>query len=214
MQIVKMGHPTLRRVADPIADPTAPEVAALARSMIAAMDAAPGVGLAAPQVAVARRLIVFRVPDGRRMADEPAGPIDPVVLINPEIHPLDARVGWAWEGCLSIPGLTGRVPRWHRIGYRGLDLTGAVVERDVVGFHARVVQHEVDHLDGVLYMDRMPSLHDLIFDDQRAIARPQTAAPTGTAAGGVGTAVTGAGAVAVDTGVAGSPPVTEATHGR
>lgn len=154
LPIARMGNPILRVPAAPVADPTDPAVARLAADMIATMLDAPGVGLAAPQVSEPLRLIVFRVPADRGEGEEVAT----TVLVNPVIEPLGDETALGWEGCLSIPGLRGLVPRWTRIRYRGNGLDGARIEREVSGFHARVVQHEVDHLDGVLYLDRMDDL--------------------------------------------------------
>jgi peptide deformylase len=164
LKIVGMGHPVLRRIADPVADPGDPEIARLAEDMIETMRDAPGIGLAAPQVYRPLRLIVFEVPPGRQEEGEPPAPEGPTVLINPEIVPLLDDTVLGMEGCLSIPGLRGLVPRWRRIGYRGLGLDGQVIEREAEGLHARVVQHEVDHLDGVLYLDRLRDLTDLAVD--------------------------------------------------
>lgn len=154
-KIARLGHPILRRKADPIPDPTAPDVAALARDMIETMLDAPGVGLAAPQIYESRRIVVFRVPPGRQAIDEPAGPEGIVVLIDPEIDILDPTPVEDIEGCLSIPDLRGIVARPKRILYRGFGLDGTPIVREASGFHARVVCHEVDHLDGILFLDRM-----------------------------------------------------------
>ena len=155
LKIARMGHPVLLRPCDPVPDPGAPEIRRLVADMMETMEDAPGVGLAAPQVHVPLRLFVFRVPDGRRETDPEDTPLDNAVLINPEVELLtDDRV-LRWEGCLSIPGLRAAVPRAPRIRYRGLDLEGRTVERVVSGFHAGVVQHEYDHLDGILYPMRM-----------------------------------------------------------
>jgi peptide deformylase len=160
-RIVRMGDPVLLRVADPIVDPTTPEIRALAEQMAATMHAAPGVGLAAPQIGLSTRIIVFIVPE-HRTTGHPGDRAEALnVLINPEITPLDDEIVLGWEGCLSIPGLKGEVPRHGRIGYRGLDLEGRLVEREATGFHARVVQHEVDHLNGILYPSRMTNLAKL-----------------------------------------------------
>lgn len=156
-----LGAPVLRSRAAPITDPTAPEIAALAASMAATMTANQGVGLAAPQVGLSQRLIVFYVPESR--ADDAAAlPLQ--VLINPEFTPLSETLVDGLEGCLSLPGLRGMVPRWQRIGYRGLGLDGQPVEREAEGFHARVVQHEIDHLDGVMYPDRMQDFSTLVHE--------------------------------------------------
>ena len=167
LKIARMGHPVLRRVADPVSDPTDPEIRRLLADMAETMADACGAGLAAPQVHAPLRIILFHVPAERATlegeADRPRGLS---VLINPEVEPLGAEMVPGWEGCLSIPGLRGIVPRFAHIRYRGIDAEGNPVEREAKGFHARVVQHEVDHLDGILYLDRMPSLALLTFNEE------------------------------------------------
>ncbi|KAA0681021.1 peptide deformylase [Roseomonas genomospecies 6] len=162
LKIARMGHPVLRKVAAPVPDPTAPEIRRLASDMIDTMLDAPGVGLAAPQVHESLRMIVFRVP-GERSGGESVGP---TVLINPVVEPLGDALVTGLEGCLSIPELRGIVPRFVRIRYRGVGLDGEPIEREAEGFHARVIQHECDHLDGVLYIDRMTDLRYLAFKDE------------------------------------------------
>jgi len=154
LKIARMGHPVLARIAEPVADVAAPEIQRLIDDMIETMRDAGGAGLAAPQVHVPLRLVVFHAPAAR--TGDAAVPL--TVLINPVIQPLDADSQVGYEGCLSLPGLTGAVPRWRRIRYTGLDRHGQAVEREAEGFHARVVQHECDHLDGMLYPQRMPDL--------------------------------------------------------
>lgn len=179
LKIARMGHPVLARKADPIPDPTYPEIRRLAADMVETMEDAQGTGLAAPQVHVPLRMVVFFVDDARAAA-ESGGPGDGVaegvlaedgavpltVMVNPEIEPLDERREEGWEACLSVPELAGRVPRWHRIRYRFTDLKGARHERIASGFHARVVQHECDHLDGVLYPQRMRDMRTLVFSSE------------------------------------------------
>lgn len=164
LKIALMGHPVLRRRADPVADPTAPEIARLAEDMVETMIDAQGVGLAAPQIYRSQRIIVFRVPQERVAEGEPQPPPGIVTLANPEIEPLDDRLDYGVEGCLSIPGIRGIVPRFHRIRYRGLALDGSTLVAEAAGFHARVVQHEVDHLDGIVYLQRMDDLTRLAFE--------------------------------------------------
>lgn len=178
LKIARMGHPVLRGVAEPVADPTAPEIRNLVSDMVATMVDAPGVGLAAPQVHAPIRLVVFRVPPHR--ADDPDaaegspyGPVPLTVLVNPEIEFLSEPTELDWESCLSIPGLTGLVPRAPRIGYRGTTPSGETIEREAVGFHARVLQHECDHLDGMLYPMRVPDLTKFGFLDVIDRYRPQ-----------------------------------------
>ncbi|MEQ8653528.1 MAG: peptide deformylase [Kiloniellales bacterium] len=159
LKIARMGHPVLRQVAKPVADPKAPEIKRLVRDMLETMDDASGTGLAAPQVHVPLRLVVFFISPN---PDLPDG-LPLTVLINPEITPLSEAKVLGWEGCLSVPDLAGEVPRYSEIRYRGFDLEGNPIEREARGYHARVVQHEVDHLDGILYPQRMEDLSQLIF---------------------------------------------------
>jgi peptide deformylase len=162
LKIARMGHPVLTHPAQPVEDPDAAAVRRLIADMAATMVDAEGIGLAAPQVHQSLRLILFL--DGADRDDLER--TRPIVLINPEIEPLDPALEAGWEGCLSIPGLRGLVPRHARIGYRGLGADGRTIEREATGLHARVVQHEVDHLDGVLYPMRMPDLRHLTFETE------------------------------------------------
>jgi peptide deformylase len=153
-EILKMGDPRLLRVAQPVADPRAPEIRALVDDLFETMRAVNGAGLAAPQIGVDLQLVVFGFPKGnQRYPDAP--PVPETILVNPTIEPLDERMEEGWEGCLSVPGLRGVVPRHARIRYRGVDLEGRPIDREAEGFHARVVQHECDHLLGVLYPMRI-----------------------------------------------------------
>jgi peptide deformylase len=155
LKIAHMGHPVLLRHCDPVPDPGAPEIRRLVADMIATMEDAPGVGLAAPQVYVPLRLFVFRVP-GDRTGDDPDDlPLGTTVLINPVLELLSDDRVLNWEGCLSIPGLRAAVPRAPRVRYSGVDCDGNLQEREVSGLHARIVQHEYDHLDGILYTMRV-----------------------------------------------------------
>ena len=162
LKIARMGHPVLVRPADPIEDPTAEPVRRLVGHMAETMFDAEGIGLAAPQVYQPVRLILFFDAEERGAAQVRP----PMALINPEIEPLDEALEPGLEGCLSIPGLRGVVPRHAHIGYRGLGLDGRPIEREARGLHARVVQHEVDHLDGVLFPMRMADLRQLTFDSE------------------------------------------------
>src|SRR3546814_117601 len=160
LKIARMGHPVLRRRADPVPDPTAPEIRLLVEDMLETMGDAGGTGLAAPQVHVPLRLVVFFVAGRRAALEDGVGRADVplTVLINPEIEPLTGETALGPEACLSVPGLVGQVPRWTRIRYRGLTLEGVPLVREAEGFHARVVQHECDHLAGVPYPQRMTDL--------------------------------------------------------
>ena len=162
LKIARMGHPVLARVADPVAEPTEPEICRLVEDMIETMSDAPGIGLAAPQVHVPLRIVVFFVPAGRTApgdepGEKPAG-VPLTVLINPTIQPLSDVLAEDWEGCLSLPGMIGLVPRYTHIRYCGLNLRGEAIDVEARGMHARVVQHECDHLDGLLYPRRMTDL--------------------------------------------------------
>lgn len=152
--ILKMGDPRLLRVAQPVQAFDTEELHRLVYDLQETMRAANGAGLAAPQIGVDLQLVVFGSGDANpRYPDRPAVP--PTVLINPVITPLGSEEEEDWEGCLSVPGLRGKVPRWTRIRYSGFDLYGDPIDRTVEGFHARVVQHECDHLLGKLYPMRM-----------------------------------------------------------
>ncbi len=171
LKIARMGHPVLARVAEPVADPTAPDIRALVADMVETMIDANGAGLAAPQVYVPKRVVIFqappeRAPEGLDEAEVFDHTAALTVLINPEIEVLTTELEPGWEGCLSVPGLRGLVPRYTEILYRGYGLDGLPVERRARGFHARVVQHECDHLDGVLYPQRMTDLGELIFESE------------------------------------------------
>ena len=159
LKIARMGHPILDQPAARVDDPTAPEVRRLVADMIETMYDAPGIGLAAPQVHVPLRIVVFYLPPGRGGEEVPL-----TALINPVIEPLEGEMLPGWEGCLSVPGLRGLVPRHSRIRYTGVSPDGDLIDRTVEGMHARVVQHECDHLDGMLYPRRMDDIRDLVFE--------------------------------------------------
>jgi peptide deformylase len=148
-----MGDPRLLQVSQPVTEFGTPELAALLDDMFETMHAADGAGLAAPQIGVLLRVVIFGFEQNERYRDAP--PIPPTVLINPRIEPLTDAIEEGWEGCLSVPGLRGVVPRVARLRYSGFDAQGAPFSREVEGFHARVVQHECDHLDGILYPMRI-----------------------------------------------------------
>lgn len=171
LKIARMGHPILATPARPVADPRDPEIRRLVNDMVETMVDANGAGLAAPQVHVPLRVVVFQAPEGRSDPGlseaerfDHTAPL--TVLINPEIQILDGAPEGGWEGCLSVPGLRGWVERPAHIRYRGLDLDGKTIERVARGFHARVVQHECDHLDGRLYTSRIGDMSRLIFESE------------------------------------------------
>ena len=154
--ILKMGDPRLPRIAAPVTEFDTPDLLALVEDMFDTMRAANGAGLAAPQIGEDLQLVIFGFENNERYPDAPAVP--QTVLINPVIEPLGDDMVDGWEGCLSVPGLRGVVPRFARIRYRGVDPQGRAIEREADGFHARVVQHECDHLIGRLYPTRMNDL--------------------------------------------------------
>lgn len=151
--ILKMGDPRLLRIAKPVDAFGTAELRQLIQDMFDTMHAAGGVGLAAPQIGVDRQLVIFGFQSSERYPEAPAVPR--TVLLNPVIDPVGDEMEDGWEGCLSVPGLRGLVPRHRRIRYRGLDPEGTPIEREAEGFHARVVQHECDHLIGRLYPSRI-----------------------------------------------------------
>jgi peptide deformylase len=171
LKIARMGHPVLSQIAAPVADPRTPEIQRLVNDMIETMMDANGAGLAAPQVHVPLRIVVFQAPGersdpGLSEAERYDHTAPLTVLINPEIAVLSAEKEGGWEGCLSVPGLRGWVERPAHIRYRGLTPDGQTITREARGFHARVVQHEMDHLDGRLYPGRMEDLSKLIFESE------------------------------------------------
>ena len=160
-EILKMGDARLLRVAEPVREFGTPALKALIADMFETMEAAHGAGLAAPQIGENLQLVIFGFAHSERYPDAP--PVPRTVLLNPSIEPLDDALEEGWEGCLSVPGLRGVVPRYARIRYRGVDPDGRPIEREADGFHARVVQHELDHLIGRLYPTRMRDLSKLGF---------------------------------------------------
>jgi peptide deformylase len=160
-EILKMGDERLLRVAAPVTGFDSPALLALVEDMLDTMRAANGAGLAAPQIGEDLQLVIFGFEHNQRYPDAPPVPL--TVLCNPVIEPLDDEMVDGWEGCLSVPGLRGVVPRHARIRYSGFDATGERIEREADGFHARVVQHECDHLIGRLYPTRMRDLRQLGF---------------------------------------------------
>jgi peptide deformylase len=165
LKIARMGHPVLLTPAEPVDDPTAPEIRRLIADMAETMEDAGGIGLAAPQVHVSLRLFVWRTGAGGVSA-----------LINPEVEQVGEETETAWEGCLSIPGLRGAVRRAVRLRFRGLDMAGTPIEGEASGLVARVMQHEADHLDGILYPMRMEDLALFGFNEELARAAARAAA--------------------------------------
>jgi peptide deformylase len=151
--ILRLGNPVLRQVAAPVTEFATPELRELVHDMLDTMRANDGAGLAAIQIGVLKRVVVFEVAHNPRYPG--VEPVPLTVLVNPVLEPLGDERELGWEGCLSVPGMRGLVPRYRQIRYRGFDETGQPIDRTVSGFHARVVQHECDHLDGILYPMRI-----------------------------------------------------------
>mgnify|MGYP000137024560 CR=1 FL=1 len=174
-EVLRMGDPRLLRRAAPVEDLRDPALAALLVDMRDTMRSLDGAGLAAPQIGVSLQVVIFGLEHNPRYPD--AAPVPDTVLINPVVTPLEEALEEGWEGCLSVPGMRGLVPRWRRIRYEGLDEHGAPMAREVEGFHARVVQHEVDHLLGLLYPMRIRDLRNFGFLDAFEAGRLPGAEP-------------------------------------
>jgi peptide deformylase len=164
-RVLKMGEPLLLRVAAEVTSFDA-ELRELVADMDDTMRALSGAGIAAPQIGVSARVVIFELKDNPRYPH--ITPVPYTVLVNPLVTPLTAEQDEGWEGCLSVPGMRGLVPRYRRLRYTGFDQYGAPLDRTVEGFHARVVQHEVDHLDGILFPQRVRDLRDFGFEDALA----------------------------------------------
>jgi peptide deformylase len=171
-RVLKMGEPLLRAVAAPVTRYDA-ELASLIADMDDTMRSLSGAGLAAPQIGVSLRVVIFELKENPRYPN--VGPVPYTVLVNPTLTTLDSEQQEGWEGCLSVPGMRGLVPRYRRLRYQGFDAAGTPIDRTVEGFHARVVQHEVDHLDGILFPQRVRDLVNFGFED--ALAGQMTPMP-------------------------------------
>ncbi|OGT22371.1 MAG: peptide deformylase [Gammaproteobacteria bacterium RBG_16_57_12] len=163
-KVLRIGHPLLLEKAEPVKEFNTKSLNALIEDMFDTMDAMNGAGLAAPQIGVSQRVVIFGVEANPRYPEVEAVPT--TILINPRIEPKDTGMEDGWEGCLSVPGLRGLVPRYTRIHYRGFDQFGNPIDREAHGFHARVVQHECDHLDGILYPLRIKDLRQFGFEEE------------------------------------------------
>jgi len=163
LEVVRLGHPALRQVAEPVPEEwfETGRLTDLARDLVRTMFEDDGVGLAAPQVAEPLRLFAYWVPGSDETPE-----VEPIVLVNPEVQPVGDEVVEGWEGCLSIPGLRGLVPRRRRVKVKARSVDGQSVALTADGFHARVIQHENDHLDGVVFLDRMTSTGSLCFEQE------------------------------------------------
>jgi peptide deformylase len=167
-----MGEPLLQQVAAPVKRFDR-ELAALVADLDDTMRSLNGAGLAAPQIGVSLRVVIFELRENPRYPN--LTPVPYTVLVNPTLTPLDSLQEEGWEGCLSLPGMRGLVPRYRKLRYQGFDASGARIDRSVEGFHARVVQHEVDHLDGILYPQRVRDLRNFGFEE--ALAGQMTPMP-------------------------------------
>ena len=170
--VLRMGNPRLLEVAQAVSVCPSPALDALVADLLDTMRHLDGAGLAAPQIGVSQRVVVVELKSNPRYPE--AAPIPLTVLVNPVITPLADEQVEDWEGCLSVPGLRGRVPRYRHVRYTGTDQFGEPIDRTVSGFHARVVQHECDHLDGILYPRRMHDLEYFGFEGEVAALRAQT----------------------------------------
>ena len=185
LKIARMGHPVLLERCEPVPDPSSREIRRLVQDMFETMEDALGAGLAAPQVHVPLRLFVFRALPSRASGLPDDTPVGNTVLINPKVELLGEETNLRWEGCLSIPGLRAAVPRHKRVRYSGVDCDGRTISAEVEGFHAGVVQHENDHLDGILYPMRMTDFRLMGFNEEiarvaEAAMRADASPPGGT----------------------------------
>lgn len=162
--VLRMGDPRLLRTAEPVTEFNSPALDALLEDMFDTMAALDGAGLAAPQIGVNQRVVIFGIEANPRYPE--VEPVPMTVLINPRLEPIGADMDEDWEGCLSVPGMRGLVPRYTRLRYSGYDRHGEPYRREVNGFHARVVQHECDHLDGILYPRRIRDLTRFGFEQE------------------------------------------------
>ena len=162
--ILRLGHPVLRQIAAPVTEFGTPELRELVHDLLETMRANDGAGLAAIQIGVLQRVVVFELMANPRYPD--AEPVPLTVLVNPELEALGAERELGWEGCLSVPGMRGLVPRYRRLRCRGFDELGQPIDRTVTDFHARVVQHECDHLNGILYPQRIEDMRAFGFQEE------------------------------------------------
>jgi len=163
-EVLRMGHPLLKKIAKPVSEFNTFELDKLISDMLDTMNALDGAGLAAPQIGVSQRIVIFGINNNPRYPNVES--IATTVLINPQIKSLSNDTESAWEGCLSLPGMRGLVPRITKIQYTGFDQNGQEFVREANDFHARVVLHEVDHLDGVLYPQRIEDFKNFGYEDQ------------------------------------------------
>lgn len=163
-RVLRMGHPILLERSQPVPDFNTPDLQMVINDLQDTMTAEEGAGIAAPQIGVLWRVVMFGIENNPRYPE--VEPVPFTILINPEITVLDQTREDGWEGCLSVPGMRGLVPRFRRIAYSGYDAQGRHLQREAEGFHARVVQHEVDHLDGILYPRRIEDMTQFGFKEE------------------------------------------------
>lgn len=173
LKIARMGHPILRAQAEPVSDLADPAIQRLIQDMLQTMEDAGGTGLAAPQVHEPVQIVTYFARGPRLGKDEEEVPL--TVLINPVLTPIDETPVYDWEGCLSVPGLTGLVPRWRSLHLSAMTADGSTIDKQVHGFHARVLQHECDHLAGILYPQRMDDMSLLMFQEEMRFGEPERA---------------------------------------
>ncbi|WP_455375942.1 peptide deformylase [Kaarinaea lacus] len=166
-KVLRMGHPLLQEVSADVTQFSTPELDNLIQDLFDTMEAEDGAGIAAPQIGVLKRVVIFGV-DNENPRYPNRGSVPTTVLINPVITPVGNDIENGWEGCLSVPGMRGLVPRINKIHYRGYDQNGNLIEREAESFHARVVQHECDHLDGILYPQRIEDMTQFGFLEELA----------------------------------------------
>lgn len=171
--ILRIGHPLLLKSAETVTEFNTPDLDSLVQDMLDTMTRADGAGLAATQIGVLKRVVIFGFDENPRYPDREPIPI--TILVNPEIQPIGDEIEEDWEGCLSVPKMRGWVPRYRKIIYRGFDPAGQRIEREVEGFHARVVQHECDHLDGILYPQRIRDMRKFGYEDDLFEKYPEAA---------------------------------------
>ncbi|NKC15963.1 MAG: peptide deformylase [Gammaproteobacteria bacterium] len=167
-RVLKLGDPRLHEAASAVAEVNRPELHGLVQDLWDTMRARSGAGLAAPQIGVGLRVVVFALQFNPRYPE--AEPVPETVLVNPVLRPLGEAREEGWEGCLSVPYMRGLVPRYTHLRYSGTDAYGNIIEREVSGFHARVVQHECDHLDGIIYPQRIRDLSQFGFEEELSLA--------------------------------------------
>jgi len=171
--VLRMGHPQLMSPSSPVEDFSDPQLSQVIEDMYDTMRAEGGVGIAAPQIAYFKRILMFGFEHSERYPDMQSVPFS--IFINPVIQVIDSTLEEGWEGCLSVPGLRGLVPRYKKISYQAFDINGKIFKGEAEGFHARVIQHELDHLDGILYPSRIQNFQKFGFEQELSLPNVPTA---------------------------------------